>query len=68
MNLNTDLGKGYRVGRVCAFSVGREGDVGFVVTGIKILSVPAGWECDLGPEATPARKSGENIMTGGLGP
>lgn len=66
MNLNTDLRKGYRVRGICAFSVGREGDVGFVVMGIEILSVPATWERNLRPEATLAGKSGENIVTGGL--
>jgi len=37
VNLDLDLGEGYRVRRICAFSVGREGNVRFVVIGIAIL-------------------------------
>jgi hypothetical protein len=37
VNLDLDLGQRYRVRRICTFSIGREDDVGFVVTGIKVL-------------------------------
>ena len=37
VNLDLDLGKGHRVPRILAFSVGCEGNVGLVVIGIVIL-------------------------------
>ena len=37
LNLDLDLGKGNGVRRICALSTGCEGDVSFVVPGIKIL-------------------------------
>ena len=38
-NFNLDLGEGHRVRRVRAPSIGCKGDVGFVVTGIRVLWV-----------------------------
>jgi hypothetical protein len=37
VNLDLNLGKGHRVLGICALSVGCEGDVGFVVTGVGVL-------------------------------
>lgn len=37
MNFNLNFGEGHRVRRVCALSTGCKGDVGFVVTGIRVL-------------------------------
>lgn len=66
MNLDSDLGEGYRIRGVCASSIGWEGDVGFVIMGIEIFSVPAVWESNLGPEPTQASNRGESVMTRGL--
>jgi len=66
LNFNLDLGKGNGVRRICALSTGCEGDVRFMVPGIKILSIPATWERDLGTETTRAGKSRERIVTRGL--
>jgi len=63
VNLDLDLGKGDGVRRICALPTSCEGDVRFMVTGIKILSIPAAWERDLGTESTRTRESGESIVT-----
>lgn len=66
VDLDLDSGKGYRVLGICAFSVGCEGDVGFVIMGVKILSVPAAREGNLGPESAGTRESRKGVMTRGL--
>jgi len=63
MNFNLDLGKSHRVFWICALSVGCEGNVGFVVVRIKILSIPAAREGNLGPKSARALENGECIMT-----
>ena len=37
VDLDLDLGKGHRVRRIGTLSVGREGDVGLVVIGVRVL-------------------------------
>ena len=37
VNLDLDLGKGHRVRRIGTLSIGREGDVGLVVIGVRVL-------------------------------
>jgi len=67
VNLDLDLGKGHRVRRICTLSVDREGDVGLMVVGVRVLSVPTTRESNLGPEPTRTLASWKGIMTRGLG-
>jgi len=66
VNLDLDLGKGHGIYRICTLSVDCEGNVGLVVIGIRILSVPTAWERNLRPESTRTPESWESIMTRGL--
>jgi len=67
VNLDLDPGESYGVCRICTFSVSCVDNVGLMIIGIKILSVPTAWERNLRPESTRALKSWECIMTRGLG-
>jgi len=67
VNLDLDLGKGDRVRRICTLSVDREVDVGLMVIGVRVLSVPTTRERNLGPESARTLTSWKGIMTRGLG-